>query len=218
MNSCLSTNFEIYIVKCFFYQVYVHGYTELTCTAGSWTLLKSSLKPPRNTADGRISTLFLITLHPYNPISCWSKDSLPCFHYGILQKMWPLVSSHLLTSHSSTVGMCANRLSQYAVHLCDRCWKNLINQELLKPLNLIFRKSLEEAKVPDNWKKAWVSAIHKKGSKAQAGNYRPVSIISIVCKILEKIGRNHIVSHFKDNKLFTTKQFGFMEGQHHYSS
>ncbi len=88
-----------------------------------------------------------------------------------------------------------------------------LNQELSKPLSLIFRKSLEEAKVPDDWKKARVSAIHKKGSRAQAGNYRPVSITSIVCKILEKIVRNHIMSHFKDNKLFTKKQFGFMGGR-----
>jgi hypothetical protein len=43
-----------------------------------------------------------------------------------------------------------------------------------------------------------------------AGNYRPVSLTSVVCKLLEKIIREHIIKNMKVNKLFSKKQFGFI--------
>ena len=46
------------------------------------------------------------------------------------------------------------------------------------PLCLIFRKSLEEARLPQEWKDANITALHKKGSKSHVGNYRPVSLTS----------------------------------------
>ena len=67
--------------------------------------------------------------------------------------------------------------------------------------------------VPDDWKKAKVSAIFKKGDKSQAGNYRPVSLTSLACKLLEKCVRGHIIKHMNINELFTPKQYGFMSGR-----
>jgi hypothetical protein len=46
-----------------------------------------------------------------------------------------------------------------------------------------------------------------------AGNYRPVSLTSVVCKLLEKIIREHIKKHMKVNKSFSNKQFGFISGR-----
>ncbi|XP_047144807.2 uncharacterized protein LOC124818279 [Hydra vulgaris] len=55
------------------------------------------------------------------------------------------------------------------------------------PLYLIFKKSMETGTLPDMWKKANVMPLFKKGSKLKASNYRPVSLTSIPCKLLERI-------------------------------
>ena len=51
-------------------------------------------------------------------------------------------------------------------------------------LTLIFQASIQQGTVPDEWKKANVVPIHKKGSRSDLGNYRPVSLTSICCKTL----------------------------------
>lgn len=84
---------------------------------------------------------------------------------------------------------------------------------LCEPVTIIFQDSLSEGMVPDEWKKGKVIAIFKKGNKKQAGNYRPVSLTSIICKCMEKIIRNHIMKYMKQNKLFSKKQFGFINGR-----
>jgi hypothetical protein len=80
-------------------------------------------------------------------------------------------------------------------------------------LQLIFNQSLQIQEIPEEWKKAQISAICKKGDKSLAGNYRPVSLTSIVCKLMESIVREHIIKHMKTNNLFTDKQYGFISGR-----
>ncbi len=83
-----------------------------------------------------------------------------------------------------------------------------------KPLEIIFNKSLETGTIPDEWKLARISSIYKnKGSKKMAGNYRPISLTSVVCKTLETIIRNHIMGYMTENKFFSDKQFGFLPGR-----
>lgn len=82
-------------------------------------------------------------------------------------------------------------------------------KELAAPLSVLFNKSLETASVPNDWKKANVTAIFKKGNKSEPGNYRPVSLTCIACKVMESVVRDVIVSHFKDNNLFAKCQHGF---------
>jgi hypothetical protein len=89
-----------------------------------------------------------------------------------------------------------------------RVLKELSN-ELSTPLCLLFNKSIETGIVPNDWKTADVTAIFKKGSKSEPGNYRPVSLTCIVCKVLESIIRDTITSHFYDNKLYAKCQHGF---------
>ena len=63
---------------------------------------------------------------------------------------------------------------------------------------------------PSQWLEACITAIHKKGLKSEVGNYRPVSITSVICKIMESIIRDHIVTYMSSNKLFSTTQHGFV--------
>jgi hypothetical protein len=83
-------------------------------------------------------------------------------------------------------------------------------KSLTKPFGIIFNQSLRLKMIPKEWKKATISAIFKKGNRSMAGNYRPVSLTSVVCKLLEKIIREHIIKNMKVNKLFSKKQFGFI--------
>jgi hypothetical protein len=56
-----------------------------------------------------------------------------------------------------------------------------------KPLFIIFKKSFDTGIVPENWKVAIITALFKKRDKNLASNYRPVSLTSILCKLLEKL-------------------------------
>ncbi|KAK4311280.1 hypothetical protein Pmani_001785 [Petrolisthes manimaculis] len=55
--------------------------------------------------------------------------------------------------------------------------------------------------VPEDWRIANITAIFKKVNKCDPGNYRPVSLTSIFCKIMESLLREEIIYHMKDNKL-----------------
>ncbi|XP_062615417.1 uncharacterized protein LOC134277148 [Saccostrea cucullata] len=74
-------------------------------------------------------------------------------------------------------------------------------------------KSLETGIVPDSWKVAIITALFKKGDKKSASNYRPVSLTSILCKMMEKIFRRRIIKHMDSLDLFSDKQFGFLSGR-----
>lgn len=86
--------------------------------------------------------------------------------------------------------------------------KNVQN-EIAEPLALIFSKSLEQGIVPDDWRIANVTPIFKKGSKSQASNYRPISLTSVVGKLLETILRDKIVDFLEVNNLIRDSQHGF---------
>jgi hypothetical protein len=82
-------------------------------------------------------------------------------------------------------------------------------KEISTPLCIIFNKSLEEGILPDIWKMANVCCIHKKGSKNDPSNYRPISLTSTLCKVLESFIRDSIVNFLETANLFTKCQHGF---------
>ena len=84
---------------------------------------------------------------------------------------------------------------------------------LVSPLLVIFQTSVRTGSLPAAWKDANISAIHKKGNKHIAGNYRPVSLTSIVCKLLESFVRDALIEYMKVNNLISRKQFGFLSGR-----
>ena len=81
--------------------------------------------------------------------------------------------------------------------------------ELVKPLTLLFNTSMQSGSMPDDWKLANVTPIFKKGSKALPSNYRPISLTSVVCKMLETLIRDKLVSHLEENYLLKNTQHGF---------
>jgi hypothetical protein len=70
---------------------------------------------------------------------------------------------------------------------------------------------MEEGIVPDDWKEANVTPIFKKGAKSKPENYRPVSLTSVSCKIMESIIRDAMTQHLQTNKLIKDSQHGFLK-------
>ena len=72
---------------------------------------------------------------------------------------------------------------------------------------------MNEGVVPDSWKTAKVAPIFKKGDKSMASNYRPVSLTSLVGKLLESIIAKKIRHHLEKYNLINTSQHGFTPGK-----
>ena len=83
----------------------------------------------------------------------------------------------------------------------------MISRHLAK----VFNKCLETGSYPDILKVAKVISLHKKGSKCDVGNYRPISILSPVNKVFEIILHRRLIDFWNKYNLFTDKQFGFRE-------
>lgn len=81
--------------------------------------------------------------------------------------------------------------------------------EIAIPLSLIFNSSLSTSTIPDDWTRANVTPIFKKGSKSNAGNYRPVSLTSHASKIMESLIKDSIMNHLTTHQLIRESQHGF---------
>ena len=90
---------------------------------------------------------------------------------------------------------------------------NELSEELSQPLAMLFNKTLVEGKLPQDWKIANITAIHKKGNKKLASNYRPVSLTSLICKKMEEIIRDKVMEFVKKTRTLSKKQFGFIGGR-----
>ena len=77
-------------------------------------------------------------------------------------------------------------------------------------LTKLFNESLKNHTIPDDWKTGIITSIFKKGDKSDPGNYRPVSLTCIICKILESIIFDFIIKHLRKNKLISKSQYGFI--------
>ena len=98
---------------------------------------------------------------------------------------------------------------------------DLIHPRLLKelavqvayPLAIIFQQSIDQSRVPQQWRTANVIPIFKKGSKRDVANYRPISLTSHIGKLLERIIRDHILRHLDNKQLIKPSQHGFLPGR-----
>ena len=81
--------------------------------------------------------------------------------------------------------------------------------ELAPVLTLLFNATLHQGKIPHDWKSADVSPIFKKGDNHKPANYHPISLTSIICKLMEHIIHSQIIHHLDQHGLLTNRQFGF---------
>ena len=87
------------------------------------------------------------------------------------------------------------------IKICDK--------SLIKPLMLIFKKSIRSSYYPDIWKKSNIIPVHKKNDKRLVNYYRPISLLPVFGKIFEKIIFNKIYNYLSKENLLNPNQSGF---------
>ena len=72
----------------------------------------------------------------------------------------------------------------------------------------LFNISIRLGELPNEWKVSRVSPIPKSDNHSDPGSYRPISLLSILIKLLEKRIRNILLAHFEEHHPISTKQWG----------
>jgi hypothetical protein len=80
-------------------------------------------------------------------------------------------------------------------------------------LQAIFNKSLQTGEVPQDWRKANVAPIFKKGERYCAANYRPVLLTCIASKLMEHIVTKHTLTYLESHEILYDLQHGFRTKQ-----
>ena len=81
--------------------------------------------------------------------------------------------------------------------------------ELIGSITYLINKSILDGKVPALWKIAKIIPLHKKGDKSNPDNYRPISLLPCISKILEKIIQIQLTKFLDVNKILVKEQSGF---------
>ena len=83
--------------------------------------------------------------------------------------------------------------------------------EISPALTLLFNVSILQSIIPTDWKEAFINPTYKKGknNRGIADNYRPISLTSVTCKLLEHIIHSNIIKHLEANTILSDKQHGF---------
>ena len=126
------------------------------------------------------------------------------------------------TSHLSIIQIDPDKIVEIILkqnpkkaHGCDNismAMLKLCPKEISVPLCLIFQRCVDTGRFPDFWKLANVQPIHKKNDRQIKSNYRPISLLPLCGKILEKIIFDQVYSFLDHNRLISTKQSGFRPG------
>ncbi len=92
--------------------------------------------------------------------------------------------------------------------IAPRVLKELAD-ELTPYVTLVYKASLKQKRVPNDWKTANVAPVFKKGEKYKPSNYRPVSLTCVLCKGMEHIVASQVMDHLTKNNLLYDHQHGF---------
>ena len=85
--------------------------------------------------------------------------------------------------------------------------------EMADILTTLFNASLSQGVVPPDWKTANIVPLFKKGDKSNPANYRPISLTSLTCKILEHVVFSNFMSHFEKFSILDDAQHGFRKNR-----
>ena len=89
----------------------------------------------------------------------------------------------------------------------------MVENEVAKPLTVIFNQSLQTGIIPSAWKFSNVTPIYKKGDKSDPGNFRPISVVPVAAKLLEKLIANQLRSYMESYHLLHDHQGAYRCGR-----
>lgn len=84
---------------------------------------------------------------------------------------------------------------------------------IIKPVTFLCQRSLDTGVFPNVLKKSIICPIHKGGDASVAANYRPISLLPALSKILEKVMNRRLLRYLESKKLLATNQYGFRVGK-----
>ena len=84
-----------------------------------------------------------------------------------------------------------------------------LSAEISSMLTFIFQQGYDAGTLPNHWLTAMVVPVHKKSSKENPANYRPVSLTCLCCKVMEHIVLNNLNKHLSEKYLLSPLQHGF---------
>lgn len=99
---------------------------------------------------------------------------------------------------------------------CDNISKFILKNiypGILKAFVILFNKSLREGVFPENMKLAVVKPVYKGKCKSELVNYTPISLLSVISKILEKIVHARVIHFLDKNKILCEGQYGYRKGR-----
>ena len=127
-------------------------------------------------------------------------------------------TNNLLTNiqvSEKTISDIINKLDAKKAHGFDGisiAMLKICSLEISIPLCIIFNKCVQSGAFPSLWKKANVQPVHKKNSRQDKTNYRPISLLPICGKIFEKVIFDTLYPYLHFHKLLTKNQSGFKPG------
>lgn len=127
----------------------------------------------------------------------------------------PLTSFALLNTDPDEIISIINSLSNDSAPGWDNISTTFVKmaKHILVPILChVYNNCLESGHFPKAFKKAIVTPVHKGGGIDDVENYRPISVLTVFSKILEKIINNRLKKYLTDNCLLSNNQFGFRNG------
>ena len=142
----------------------------------------------------------------------YAKDCVPTITYPVL----PLTDTlHEMTVNVETVLLTLLGLDTHKSPGADDITPVILKkcaQFLCSPLTDLFNLSLDCGTIPVDWKRGIITPIHKGGNRSDASNYRPVTLLPVISKVLERLVANRLTKHLEGNNLISTAQHGFRKG------
>jgi hypothetical protein len=131
---------------------------------------------------------------------------LPAFEYLTDARLssiniTPTIVKNVIINLNTTKAMGQDQISNKVLKECA--------QSLCFPLSTLFNKSISQGIFPNSWKEALVTAIFKKSNRQLKSNYRPISLLSCISKIFERIIHDQLYSYCTANNLLTECNSGF---------
>lgn len=166
-----------------------------------------------STESDKADLLGEVFLKAYNKDHIWGRD--PLGEIGKDLPHFPQMNSTVWFLREEIIDVLSKWLKSFSLtpDLVPLSFIKNVVHYIAYPLEHIFNLSFMRAEVPVRWKHAFVTPIHKKGSRNDAKNYRPVSITSIFARTFEKILKKHVLAHLERHQIISDYQYGFLKGR-----
>lgn len=196
-----------------------------------WKILKSKINTSNKTTN-TLNDLLNISSSPMNSLNSVNKyfidvgknlaEKFPIDKHSYhssssdINRNTPAGSFVLLDTTEEEVNQLINGLKNSSAVGWDLISNRFLKDHkcfLAPPLTHIFNLCLKTGIFPTILKKSEIHPIYKSGDKKLPSNYRPISILPSISKILEKIINNRLIHYLETNNLLATNQFGFRRGK-----